>query len=138
MITSINEFRQLNENRYKIVYYKVTNPFRLLDKDGWDVNFPKDQIIEVDPNNGTVKSFNEETKRWDDKGLEYREPINQEFYNIFKENTVKVEKGEIAGILRMPTMAEFQTTVRKFQQKADEMGLEPDDSIRVRLYRKAR
>lgn len=133
MITSINEFAQyINEVRLPQGYFKVINTFTLPDT-RWDVMFNKDNIVEIDTVGKSVKKWTNSTGDWTFKEYPYLDLMQPHLYKLFKDNTVKLAPEETPELTpkHAKDITQFTTTVKRFNKKAAELGLEDSDKIKV-------
>lgn len=146
MITTINEFKQyINEVRLPHGYFKVTMPFSLPEKEGetvWDIMFNKDNIVEIDTVKKVVKrwtrvynnaSGSNASGTWTSSDFPYLDLMQPEHYAKFKAGTVKLAAEETPSFAAKDDTAitQFTTTVKRFNKKASELGLEENDKIKV-------
>lgn len=141
MITSINEFNQyINEVRLPHGYFKVKNTFSL-PHGKWDVMFNRDNIIEIDTENKTVKiwsrifnntSGSNKSGNWKSKDYPYLDLMQPDLYKSFKENSIRLAPEETPSfVVKNNDITQFTTTVKNFNRKAEELGLEDSDKIKV-------
>jgi GNAT superfamily N-acetyltransferase len=134
----VERFSPLNEVRIPKGYFRIANAFMLPGQDGWDESFSSEQIIEIDPQNRniralyTVKHDGKVKKSWGRKNVNFLEFMKPEVYAVFKANSVRLSESEAEEFLPEESGEEFVTTVKRFNKKAEEVGLDPDDKIKVK------
>lgn len=140
MITSINEYRSINEVRLPHGYFKITGTFNLDDGTGWDIIFNKDNIVEIDTENKKVKRwsrlFNSTTNAnngdWTSTDFSYNKLMLPDFYKEFKVNSIKLSAEETPEFVKNKVKTqEFTTTVKRFNNKATQSGLTDDTKVKV-------
>lgn len=139
MITNLNEFKKyqrINEVRIPKGYFKVINSFSLPGHDGYDIVFNKDEILEIDPDNRTVKFYEKFRGIWKIKDILYNQLMLPEIYKVFKENSVKVDPADYTEFTNIKPQKdldkiEFTTTVKNFPKKAAATGLDSSDKVKV-------
>lgn len=147
MITSINEFRKqimINEVRLPQGYFKVVNTFSLPDGE-WDQMFNPGNIIEIDTVGKTIKNWAQlvnnttmsKSGKWQAEPFSYNKLMLPEFYNLFKINTKRLSAEETPSFAKKDKTKEeiqqFTTTVKRFNTKALEFGLEDADKVKVTI-----
>ena len=122
----------INEVRLPNGYFKVNKTFYLLASDGFDDVFTSDKIIKIDTVNKSISIWNNEMRKWITSGITYNQMMNPEYYTIFKSNTSKIDAESLPKDIEIDTnINTFTTTVKSFNKKADELGLEPTDKIKI-------
>lgn len=124
----------INEVRLPNGYFKVINAFSLEGEDKWDITFIENQFINIDTENKKINIWNNTLDKWVKAGIEYNELMKSNNYSIFKINTIRID------VTKLPKNASslidndntFTTTVKSFNKKANEEGLEPNDKVSVR------
>lgn len=136
MITKID---RINEVRIPKGYFKATEHFVLPgmaikgseNKEVWDEAFSKGQLIDINPENRSVKVFNTTTRGWEQKDIDYIKFMKPEFYAIFKNNTIPATSRDLEDKVSHDTDLEFITTIKNFKRRTQELGL--DDSTRLKI-----
>lgn len=126
----LNKYQSINEVRLPTGYFKITNQFMLPGADGFDTVFNKNKIIHIDTENKKVYMWNGYNAEWDLCGVTYNDLMDQTLYNKFKTNSVRIGTDELPSDIPSKVFS-FNTTVRAFNRRADEEGLEPGDKIKV-------
>jgi len=146
MITTINEFKQsiINEVRLPHGYFKVIDSFSLPDGE-WDQMFNPGNIIEIDTVNKLVKNWAQlvnnttmsKSGKWQPEPFPYNKLMQPEYYNLFKNNTQRLPAEETPSFAKKDKSKEeiqqFTTTVKRFNTKALELGLEDVDKVKVTI-----
>jgi hypothetical protein len=142
MITTINEFKIINEVRLPHGFFKVTNTFDLPDGE-WDILFNKDNIIEIDTDEKYIKRWTTiynnatggSTNEWTETTFPYLDLMKPEKYTEFKNNTVKLSAEQTPkDLLKKGTVVntkQFNTTVKGFNNKIAALQLDPKTKIKV-------
>lgn len=145
MITSINEFKanMINEVRLPLGYFKVINSFSLPEGE-WDQMFNVDNVIEVDTVNKVINNWAQRVNnttmsksgKWVATPFPYNKLMLPEFYKQFKENTIKLPAEAVPAFANkdkkdQAEIQQFTTTVKRFGNKASELGLEDSDKVKV-------
>lgn len=123
-------YQIINEVRLPSGYFRILNQFMLPGADNFDTVFNKNKIIHIDTENKKVLMWNSYNSEWNDCGVTYNQLMDQTLYNKFKANSVKVSLEELPKEIPAKVFT-FNTTVRAFNRRADDEGLEPDDKIKV-------
>lgn len=143
MVTSINEFKKLhgfesiNEVRIPTGYFKVLNNFSLPSNESeWSTTFGRGALLEIDPVNRAVKRYNENTGMFEPKDVNYIEFMKPNVYSSFKNNTIKLGPEQIKAEFpkaktKVSDKIQFTTSVKRFNKKAEEVGLEDGDKVKV-------
>lgn len=130
----------LNEVRLPNGLFVITNAFMMMDENpssNWDIVFPKGQILYLDTQNKELTYWSTNNNTWEPKeGLSYKGLMLPERYAKFKTNTKKITVNELPKGVNSPDNISsnsntFTTTVKAFNRKADQEGLEPEDKITV-------
>lgn len=144
MITSINEFKQfLNEGRLPHGFFRVVNQFSLPTEDEWDLMFNKDNIIEIDTKSKQIKKWsqtydnakNSANGEWVFTTYPYLDlMMYSEYYRKFKQNTVRLAPEDTPEFAKTEdTPLQFTTTVKRFPNRALELGLDDGDKVKVTI-----
>ena len=138
MITRID---RINEVRIPKGYFKATEHFVLPGKaipgsetaEVWDEAFTKGQIIDIDPEKRSVKVFNNTTRGWESKAIDYKKFMEPAFYAVFKNNTEPASSKDLEDKVSHDTNLEFVTTIKNFKRRAQELGLTDATRLKIRV-----
>lgn len=123
----------INEVRLPNGYFKVVNSFILKGEDDWDITFMENQIIQIDTENKKINNWNTTLEKWTKSGISYSALMLSQNYSIFKTNTIKIDINKLPKTaIPLDSGIHFTTTVKQFNKKADDEGLNPNDKISVK------
>lgn len=126
-ILTIKQWQALNEVRLPCGSFIVTKPFRIPSANGqWEEIFNLDDQLILDPANKSIKKWNKTLDRWDQNDINWKEIIKPEIYSVFKNAVKKIETES-----ESEKENSFKSTVKQFNKKAEDHGLQPNDKITV-------
>lgn len=130
----------INEVRLPDGYFKVIKSFIVkLPNDEYDTIINRDAIIFIDTNNKMIKQWNKILGHWELFSIPYLTLMNQEFYILFKQNTIKINPKDLNIPLEHITSSEeetnigFITTVKGIQNRLAKLNLDASTKLKVEI-----
>jgi hypothetical protein len=130
----------INEVRLPDGYFKVIKSFIVkLPNDEYDTIINRDAIIFIDTNNKMIKQWNKILGHWELFSIPYLTLMNQEFYIMFKQNTIKINSKDLNIPLEHITSSDeetnigFITTVKGIQNRLAKLNLDASTKLKVAI-----
>lgn len=80
----------INEAEQFTATYEILKNFIVSNNDGWNIVFYKGNKIQVSYKNREVLFFNQNTRNWEKKDLDYKNFLSPENFGKFSQNSKKI------------------------------------------------